>query len=104
MWRLAPLQFCCRPPHRQGGKMKTIPIALSTIEQVKSFVNDIFAFDYPMDVSSERYNVNAKSILGLFSLDLAKPLELTIHAGESEDLSELLDALKPYMVKSAGNS
>lgn len=83
--------------------MKVFSIELSTIEQVKSFVNDIFAFDYPMDVSSERYNVDAKSILGLFSLDLTKPLELTVHAGESEDLSELLDALKPYMVKSVEN-
>lgn len=83
--------------------MKTVQIALTTVEHVKSFVNDILTFNYPMDVSSERYTVDAKSILGLFSLDLAKPLELTIHAGESEDLSELLDALKPYMVKHAEN-
>ena len=65
--------------------MKKIPIALTTVEHVKSFVNDIIAVEYPMDVSSERYIVNAKSILGLFSLDLAKPLELIVHAGEDED-------------------
>ena len=79
--------------------MKKIPIALTTVEHVKSFVNDIIAVEYPMDVSSERYIVNAKSIMGLFSLDLAKPLELIVHAGEDEDLSDLLDTLKPYMIK-----
>ena len=83
--------------------MKKIPIALSTIEQVKTFVNDVTPFAYAMDISSDRYNVNAKSIMGLFSLDLAKPLELTIHADESEDLGELLDALEPYTIKSAEN-
>lgn len=79
--------------------MKTVSIALTTVEHVKSFVNDILAFHYPMDVSSERYTVDAKSILGLFSLDLTKPLELTVHAGESENLSELLDALRPYLIE-----
>lgn len=84
--------------------MKKVPIVLTTVEHVKSFVNAIMAFDYPMDVSSERYNVNAQSILGLFSLDLAKPLELAVHADEDEDLSDLLDALEPYMIEPAENA
>ena len=84
--------------------MKKIPIALTTVEHVKSFVNDIIAFDYPMDVSSERYNIDAKSILGLFSLDLTKPLELVIHADEDADLSDLLDTLKPYMIQAEDNA
>jgi len=84
--------------------MKKLFISLKSIEQVKSFVNDLIYFDYPMDLSSERYIVNAKSILGLFSLDLTKPLELTIHAGDNEDLTDLLEALKPYMDKTAENT
>lgn len=77
--------------------MKTIPIALTTVEHVKSFVNDVTPFPFAMDVSSDRYTVNGKSIMGLFSLDLAKPLELTIHDKEGDDLSDLLDALTPYI-------
>ncbi len=81
--------------------MKTLPISLTTIEQVKSFANDIIAVDYELDVSSERYVINAKSILGLFSLDLTKPLQLTIHADDSDDLSDVMDILEPYMTKTA---
>lgn len=83
--------------------MKTLPISLTTIEQVKSFVNDIIAFDYELDVSSERHVINAKSILGLFSLDFTKPLQLTIHSSDDDDLTELLDVLKPYLVNSEKN-
>ena len=77
--------------------MKTIPIALASIDQVKTFVNDIIAFPYDMDVISQRYVVDAKSIMGLFSLDLSKPLGLVVHAAEDADLSDLMDALEPYL-------
>lgn len=79
--------------------MITIPITLTKIEHVKSFVNDITPFPYTMDISSDRYVVNAKSIMGLFSLDLAKPLALHVHVEDNEDLSDLIDALEPYAVK-----
>lgn len=104
MRRLVPLNPTADRRTGMVITMKKIPIALTTVEHVKSFVNDIIEIEYPMDVCSERYVVNAKSILGLFSLDLAKPLELVVHAGENEDLSELLDALKPYMIKEKDNS
>ena len=77
--------------------MKTIPIALASIDQVKTFVNDIIAFPYDMDVISQRYVVDAKSIMGLFSLDLSKPFGLVVHAAEDADLSDLMDALEPYL-------
>jgi len=81
--------------------MEIIPIELSTVEEVKSFVIDITPFSFPMDICSDRYIINAKSIMGLFSLDLTKPLELKVYAGEGEDLSDLYDALEPYRLKSA---
>ena len=49
--------------------MKTVQISLNSIEKVKSFVNDITKFDYDFDLVSGRYVIDAKSIMGIFSLD-----------------------------------
>ena len=76
--------------------MKTVMISLNSIDKVKSFVNDISRFDYDFDLVSGRYVIDAKSIMGIFSLDLSKPIELNIHAAESAD--EVLKALAPYIV------
>ena len=53
--------------------MKTVQISLNSIDKVKSFVNDITKFDYDFDLVSGRYVIDAKSIMGIFSLDLSKP-------------------------------
>ena len=76
--------------------MKTVMISLNSIDKVKSFVNDISRFDYDFDLVSGRYVIDAKSIMGIFSLDLSKPIELNIHAEEGAD--EVIDMLKPYIV------
>ena len=76
--------------------MKTVMISLNSIDKVKSFVNDISRFDYDFDLVSGRYVIDAKSIMGIFSLDLSKPIELNIHAAENAD--EVREALKPYIV------
>ena len=76
--------------------MKTVMISLNSIDKVKSFVNDISRFDYDFDLISGRYVIDAKSIMGIFSLDLSKPIELNIHAEEEADA--VIDALKPYIV------
>ena len=60
--------------------MKTVQISLNSIDKVKSFVNDITKFDYDFDLISGRYVIDAKSIMGIFSLDLSKPIDLNIHA------------------------
>lgn len=51
-------------------------IQLSTIDRVKDFVNAISDFDFGVDLVSGKYCVNGKSIMGIFSLDLAKPIGL----------------------------
>ena len=81
-----------------GGKplMKTIQISLNSIDKVKAFVNDITKFDNDFDLVSGRYVIDAKSIMGIFSLDLSKPIDLSIHA--EENLNEILEILKPYMI------
>ena len=77
--------------------MKTVHISLNSIDKVKAFVNDITKFDNDFDLVSGRYVIDAKSIMGIFSLDLSKPIDLAIHAGDT-DMSEIMEALKPYLV------
>ena len=76
--------------------MVTVKISLNSIDKVKSFVNDITKFDYDFDLVSGRYVIDAKSIMGIFSLDLSRPIDLNIHAEENVD--EVLETLKPYMI------
>ncbi len=76
--------------------MKTVQISLNSIDKVKSFVNDITKFDYDCDLVSGRYVIYAKCIMGMFSLDLSKPIDLNIHVEEGTD--EILAALKPYLM------
>ena len=59
--------------------MKTLKISLNSIDKVKSFVNDLTKFDTDFDLVSGRYVIDAKSIMGIFSLDLSKPIDLNIH-------------------------
>ena len=53
--------------------MKTVQISLNSIDKVKSFVNAITQYEYDFDLISGRYVIDAKSIMGIFSLDLSKP-------------------------------
>lgn len=76
--------------------MKTVKISLNSIDKVKSFVNDITKFDSDFDLVSGRYVIDAKSIMGIFSLDLSKPIDLNIHA--EENIDEIMKALQPYIV------
>ena len=77
--------------------MKTVRVCLDSIDKVKGFVNDISRFNTDFDLISGRYVIDAKSIMGIFSLDLSKPIELTIH--ESDEIDEILKALQPFVVE-----
>ena len=77
--------------------MKTVQISLNSIDKVKSFVNTITQFDFDFDLISGRYVIDAKSIMGIFSLDISKPIDLNIHAESGVD--EILAKLKPYIVE-----
>ena len=76
--------------------MKTVQISLNSIDKVKSFVNTVTQFDYDFDLISGRYTIDAKSIMGIFSLDLSKPIDLAIHVENEE--ADILNALDPYLV------
>jgi phosphotransferase system HPr-like phosphotransfer protein len=75
--------------------MKSVPIKLSYAEEVKTFVNVANRYNYDMDLRAGRHVVDAKSILGIFSLDLSKPITLEIYADECDDL---LNDLKAFVV------
>ena len=77
--------------------MKTVEISLNSIDKVKSFVNDINRFDNDFDLISGRYVIDAKSIMGIFSLDLSKPIDLAIHT--ETNLDEIMEVLKPYLIE-----
>ncbi len=77
--------------------MKTVKISLNSIDKVKSFVNDITRFDNDFDLVSGRYVIDAKSIMGIFSLDLSKPIELNIHAENNMD--EIMSVLAAYIIQ-----
>ena len=77
--------------------MTTVKISLDSIDKVKAFVNTITRFDSDFDLISGRYVIDAKSIMGIFSLDLSKPIDLSIH--NDENATAILEALAPYVVE-----
>lgn len=70
--------------------MATFNIMLDSINSVKSFVNIVSKYDFDIDLTSGRYVVDAKSIMGIFSLDLSKPIKVDIHSDEGAKLKEEL--------------
>ena len=77
--------------------MKNVKISLNSIDKVKAFVNTIARYDLDFDLVSGRYVIDAKSIMGIFSLDLSKPIDLNIPGDAGID--DVLADLKPYIVE-----
>ena len=76
--------------------MKSVKISLNSIDKVKALVNEVTKFDSDFDLVSGRYVIDAKSIMGIFSLDLSKPIDLNIHNDAQAD--NIVNALKPFIV------
>ncbi|TCT16881.1 PTS HPr component family protein [Natranaerovirga pectinivora] len=76
--------------------MIKLQVTLNSIDKVKSFVNLVSKFEYDFDLMSGRYVIDAKSIMGIFSLDLSKPIDLNVHTDNEE---EVMEVLKPYIVE-----
>lgn len=82
----------------KGGKeMTTIQVTLNSIDKVKTFVNLVSRYDSDFDLVSGRYVIDAKSIMGIFSLDLSKPIELNIH--DQSIVDEVKSALNDFIVE-----
>ncbi len=76
--------------------MKSVMIKLSLVENVNNFVNIVTRYPFEMDLRAGRHVVDAKSILGIFSLDLSKPITLEIYCDECE---ALLEEIRPFLVE-----
>ena len=74
--------------------MRAVNIKLSLTENVKAFVSIVSRHPYDIDLRAGRHVVDAKSILGIFSLDLSKPVTMEVY---SDDCDELLEELKPFL-------
>lgn len=70
--------------------MQAVTISLTQVNQVKQFVNLAGQVPYDVDVVSGRYTVNAKSMLGIYSLDLSKPVQVLIYSDDCEDFKKEL--------------
>ena len=71
-------------------------IQLNAINDVKDFVNKVMLFNYDIDLVSGRYAIDAKSIMGIFSLDLSKPIKMEIH---SDDCDAFLKEIQRFVVE-----
>lgn len=76
--------------------MTKTTVFLQAINDVKEFVNIVMKYDFDIDLVSGRYAIDAKSIMGIFSLDLSKPIQLNAHTDDAEDL---LNDLNKFIVK-----
>ena len=74
--------------------MQTFNIMLNSINDVKNFVNIVNRYDFDVDLTSGRYVVDAKSIMGIFSLDLSKPIMVEIHSDKAKELYDELAVFK----------
>lgn len=80
--------------------MKSIQISLQMAAQVKKFVNIVQNYSFDIDLRSDRYIVDAKSVLGIFSLDLSNPVNVEIHASDAEQdkCDELISCLQEFAI------
>ena len=74
--------------------MKSVMIRLRLVENVNKFVNVVSRYPFEMDLRAGRHVVDAKSILGIFSLDLSRPITLDIY---SDDCDKLMEEIKPFV-------
>ncbi len=72
--------------------MKSVKISLEMAQKVKDFVKIVQDYPYEILLKSDKYVVDANSILGIFSLDLSKPLTVEIYSDDCADLLKSLEA------------
>ena len=75
--------------------MKSVSIKLNEMESVKTFVNIVSRYPYDVDLRAGRHVVDAKSILGIFSLDLSKPITLEVY---DDDCDDLMEDIKSFII------
>ena len=78
--------------------MKSVNIKLSTIEDIRNFVGILAKYSVDLDLKSGRYTVDARSLMGIFSLDLVQPVEFIIHSDDASVTDAVLADAKAWIV------
>ena len=78
--------------------MKKFIVNLNNVEKIKQFSADVSKFESEIDVVSNRYTVDAKSIMGLFSLNLSKPVDVIFYSDDEFELEKFAVIMKNYEV------
>ncbi len=73
---------------------QSITIKLATIGDVKTFVNTVAKYEFDVDLISGRYAIDAKSIMGIFSLDISKPIKLEAHTDDASAFFKEIESFK----------
>lgn len=76
--------------------MQTKMISLNTIVDVKDFVNLVARYDFEVDLVSGRYHIDGKSIMGIFSLDLSKPIKMEVHC---DSCNEFMQEVQRFVIE-----
>ena len=79
--------------------MKSVNIKLNSIDKVKNFINKVSMQEADMDLISGRYVIDAKSIMGIFSLDLSNTIQLSIHSDKAAEVDKIVDSIKEFIVE-----
>ncbi len=79
--------------------MYTTCIQLETVEEAKRFVRICAGADFPVELAYGTYVVDAKSILGIFSLDLSKQLEVRVHCGDEAVFEAFSEKIRDFLAK-----
>lgn len=78
--------------------MTKVIIKLPSVKEVKDFVSAVSLCGCDIDIAADRYIIDAKSIMGIFSLDLSKPLELRIISDDENEISDVLGKIERFIV------
>ncbi len=79
--------------------MTTERILLASVNDVKDFVSAVTTANCDIDIAADRYVIDAKSIMGIFSLDLSKPLELRINSSDANEVDEVRQKISKFIIK-----
>lgn len=75
---------------------KKVTVVLNEIEKVKKFNNEVSTYECDIDLIRWRYVIDAKSVMGVFSLDLSKPVDVVIHSDNEEEINRFIEAMKKF--------
>lgn len=75
---------------------KKITINLNTVSEIKKFINVVSAFESDVDIISEHYVCDAKSIMAVFSYNLTKPVQVEIHSNNENEIEKFVNAMKEF--------